>query len=504
MINRKAFLTKAVEEGFKNNVSGYPLTLKHSKGKKLLDYKIYGNSVQDGTPTPDIPVEIQSVGEQSKNLFNIKECITGTNILDNGDGSITAKGYPSYTNKKLSQLAPNLKVGDEFVFSMETNGYHQIYLNNPSANYRTYISNKEKYIATQEMLNSGVYLYRQTPAQGGAAAIIKNMQIELGTVATNYEPYGYRIPIKVSGKNKFNLSAVEHTERTEILENGIKWLQNGDVDIKLPAGEYTISFKQSGTGSLYFRNGKVSTGYITVVTPTATYKTFKFDASVDGYLRISCFSSGKILTDIQIEEGTAATAYEPYVEPKTTNIYLDEPLRKLGEYADYIDFKAKKAVRKIKSKNLVATSTSGIGTNDGSLSNFYGSYNDRFIDNNSNNLQVLSDKLEGVTLSNYTKAATNSSNAISANNTNNAIFFKIKNDLINITEGMTNDEKKNKCNSYLASNPIIVNYILSTTSEQSIDLPEILTNKYTNIITVDTTIQPSKIETEYSSFVKEV
>ena len=63
MINRKAFLTKAVEEGFKNKVNGYPLILKHSKGRKLLDYKIYGNSVQDGTPTPDNPIEIQSVGD---------------------------------------------------------------------------------------------------------------------------------------------------------------------------------------------------------------------------------------------------------------------------------------------------------------------------------------------------------------------------------------------------------------------------------------------------------
>lgn len=40
-----------------------PLTLDRSVGKPLRDYKIYGNSVQDGTPTPDNPVEIQSVGD---------------------------------------------------------------------------------------------------------------------------------------------------------------------------------------------------------------------------------------------------------------------------------------------------------------------------------------------------------------------------------------------------------------------------------------------------------
>ncbi len=498
MINRKAFLTKAVEEGFKNKVNGYPLTLKHSKGKKLLDYKIYGNSVQDGTPTPDIPVEMQSVGEQSKNLFNIKECITGTNILDNGDGSITAKGYPSYTGKKLSQLAPNLKIGDEFVFSMETNGYAAIYLLDKSANYNNYIGNKGKYIATQEMLNSSVYLYKQTPAQGGAAAIIKNMQIELGTVATKYEQYGYRIPIKVSGKNKFNLSAVEHTERTEILENGIKWLQSGDVDIKLPAGEYTISFKQNGTGSLYLRNGKVSNGYITMLTSTATYKTFKFDASVDGYLRISCFSLEKILTDIQIEEGTAATVYEPYVEPKITNIYLNEPLRKLGEYADYIDFKNKKIVRNVKKVNIDSTSSFIYRVDMAKGTIFNGEWAPFQY-----NIALKSNSLG---LSNF--FVRKSTYAVAdyifwLQTSLTYLIFNLKKADIGADSTTSDAAMLNLLKTWLADKKMYF-LVAVEAEEQSIDLPEILTNKYTNIITVDTTIEPSKIEAEYSSFVKEV
>ena len=498
MINRKAFLTKAVEEGFKNKVNGYPLILKHSKGRKLLDYKIYGNSVQDGTPTPDTPVEIQSVGEQSKNLFNIKECINGIDILDNGDGSITVKSYPSFTNKKLSHLAPNLKVGDEFVFSMETNGYQQIYLNNTSASYNTYITNKEKYIATQEMLDSNVGFYKQTSAQGGADAIIKNIQIELGTVATKYEQYGYRIPIKVSGKNKFNLSAVEHTERTEILENGIKWLQSGDVDIKLPAGEYTISFKQSGTGPLYLRNGKVSTGYITQVTSTATYKAFKFDASVDGYLRISCFSSEKFLTDIQIEEGTSATNYEPYVEPKMTNIYLDEPLRKIGDYTDYIDFKNKKIVRNVKKVNIDSASSLSYRYDMAKTAIFNGEW--------APFQHSIALKNNSLGLSNFfvikpTYAVADYVFWLQTNLT--YLVFNLKKADIGADSTTTNTAMVNLLKTWLADKKMYFLVVVET-KEQTIDLPDILTNKYTNIITVDTTIQPSKIEAEYNSFEKEV
>ena len=155
---------------------------------------IYGSSEGLGTLVNEetnrfngkYKVDIKSIG---KNLFNINECINGIDILDNGNGSVRVKSYPSNTLKNLSQLAPNLKVGDEFVFSMETNGYGAIYLLNQRENYSTYIGNKDKRIVTQKMLNSVVYLYRQTSAQGGADAIIKNIQIEIGNKATNYEQY---------------------------------------------------------------------------------------------------------------------------------------------------------------------------------------------------------------------------------------------------------------------------------------------------------------------------
>ena len=172
-------------------------------------------SVKSVAPTVDNPIEIQSLGSliedendknygkyvistiaTGKNLFNIKQCVTGTGILDNGDGSLTVKSYPSSTGKKLSQLAPNLKVGDEFVFSMETNGYGSIYLLNQSANYNIYIGNNTKHVVSQNMLDSVVYLYKQTSAQGGAAAVIKNIQIEKGDTATDYE--AYKEPISTS------------------------------------------------------------------------------------------------------------------------------------------------------------------------------------------------------------------------------------------------------------------------------------------------------------------
>lgn len=36
------------------------------------------------------------------------------------------------------------------------------------------------------------------------------------------------------------------------------------------------------------------------------------------------------------------------IEPQTVNIYLDEPLRKIGDYADVVDYDGRKVVRKIR------------------------------------------------------------------------------------------------------------------------------------------------------------
>ena len=53
-----------------------------------------------------------------------------------------------------------------------------------------------------QMLNDG------TQTNGNSYGIYKNIQIEEGTTATAYEPYGkYKIPVKVSGKNLFDIDS---------------------------------------------------------------------------------------------------------------------------------------------------------------------------------------------------------------------------------------------------------------------------------------------------------
>ena len=75
-------------KGFVRTVMGaLPLTLKGCVDENsITDYKIYGQSVQDGEPTPDNPVEVESVGEKTKNLINWDYLLSDTSITKVGDG----------------------------------------------------------------------------------------------------------------------------------------------------------------------------------------------------------------------------------------------------------------------------------------------------------------------------------------------------------------------------------------------------------------------------------
>ena len=58
------------EKGFTRETSGtVPLTI-NGIGKDLKSWSITGNTVQNGTPTPDTPQEVKAVGDRTRDLFD--------------------------------------------------------------------------------------------------------------------------------------------------------------------------------------------------------------------------------------------------------------------------------------------------------------------------------------------------------------------------------------------------------------------------------------------------
>ena len=131
----------------------------------------------------------------SRNLFDISKVPntfgygSGTN---NGDGTVTinADSNNTYydTGIKLSQLAPGLVVGETYTLSLQGRRYATLgWYNNQGqlSSYEHWYSGASKVI-TQDMLDA----HFAFQAASGKTTIISNVQIESGTIATPYRPYG--------------------------------------------------------------------------------------------------------------------------------------------------------------------------------------------------------------------------------------------------------------------------------------------------------------------------
>jgi len=189
-----------------SEISGVPPLHFASRGEQLLDYRIYGNTVQDGTPAPENPAEVQGVGEQTENLFD-KDVAVVYNAY------ITRGGKWYYANDSRSiriRVKPNTQytLSTEGIYTIfrilemqsdvvptEQDGFPQmssilIVFGENQSHYTFRTSENAKYIVFQSNLS-----------------VVNNwlnelMLVEGNSIRSYYIPYGYKIPVAVSdGRN---------------------------------------------------------------------------------------------------------------------------------------------------------------------------------------------------------------------------------------------------------------------------------------------------------------
>ena len=165
--------------------------------KPLRDYRIYGNSIQDGTPSPDNPKEIQSVGEKTYNLWG-KETATayednyGTLKYEWDDkGGIYFYNTSSVTKSCRTELA--MLPGIYSVW-MSTSGYIKKDGSLVKSGRFAIVSSTEEFILRVEVTTvSGSTKYLQ-------ALVVEGKYTE--DTMPEFEPQGkYKIPIEVSNEN---------------------------------------------------------------------------------------------------------------------------------------------------------------------------------------------------------------------------------------------------------------------------------------------------------------
>lgn len=344
------------------------------------------------------------------------------------------------------------------------------------------------------------------------------IQIEEGTVATEYEPYFDSS--KKTGKNlirpqdifSVNATANQYSEVVEDGRNCIRYIDSSQ-------GEYTgFKFKENTqyTVSAYVKTTIKSTAN---TAPSAWFNFFytdgtksvaSIDQNTDWEYKELTSTAGKtvravgiasvnyvnwIYVDVdtfQIEEGSVATQYEPYTEFNfAIDLYLNEPLRNIGKYFDYIDYKNKKVVRNVKEKIYQTSEDAGVGRQGTNYNSLVISLSDGLVFDS-----------YSLAMSNYFQSGGNASavyntpdtqpNKIVYQGTYHRCFASISNQIVN-----SNSELQSWVETlYNNGTPLKILYPVEP-REEAIDIPEIVMCKGTNVFEVDTTIKPSETNINY-------
>ena len=463
-------------------------------------------------PTPDAPIEMVSCGDRTKNLFDkeyynyITAYLSASNIITNSEGAtifyIKCEPNTTYTVSKTK-----LFTNDRFCL-FDTANIPQI---NDSA--LSYVGTRSgENISTSLTIttsNNANYLcvfVQASPSRPNTTRnnLAETIQIEKNSTATSYEPYGYKIPVNVRSENLLKPLLKENGDR------GIIATYNQQDDKITFSGTASTTF--SNIGETIILDEKLPIGTYYLITPNThsnfrigvhliytddTYSNFviyenaKYNSITTSkeiksyYLYLSSLTKNTIYNEefkIMLAKSDNVIPYQPHYN-KTINIYLDEPLRKIDEYSDYIDFINGKIVRQLGEVVLDGDEEYTKRNNgDGSTTISFNHLSTINAIKNTNincthfiRQQVSTDGIEGIWY----------------DNSNNRFYFEISRNRLSSLDAVG-------FKTWLQSNNVTVDYVLKTPTKEDIELPNIKLIEGKNIITIGTEVQ-GVFEAEYYS-----
>lgn len=519
--------------------------------QSIKNILIYGNSIQDGMPSPTNPITIQSVGDKTVNLINLlgeQTEITGnpTTLVDLD----TSKVYLSYAGSGYftSGRTKNLEITKSEIRFSSTHAWYGVGIpvkvdpnktytfswDTDSTNARANVTYYSKGLVLDlvSMLSTTKTAKITTPSDCDMVVIsivpsikdeiiwAKNIQFEESSKLSTYEPYGYKIPIIATGKNLFNINDDFSDVKEYYSGNGY---YGHKYNLK-PNTEYTVSLSKNNrteyislTVDSWYNNNPSKTYWLSHKTnedaSLMSGEKITFTTGDSGEIWINTTNGGgeehfknrmlECFVNLQIEEGTTASSYETYIEPTNTTIYLNEPLRKVGECdtcADYIDLYNKKIYRNIGAKTLDGNETYSFAESSAA-------YNGEL---STNRILKLADGTLLNTIGNskialnshlpfYSYIWKNDGQIGYTTNVDNQYHMRFLNSTLGIETSDDYSARTQKFIEYISSQmslgtPIEIQYQLANTSDPvniKVDLPNINKDR---IVTIDTEIQPSKIE----------
>lgn len=384
------------------SVSEYPVSISdHLENEEVINYRIYGNSVQSETPSVDNPVEVQSVGDlvtdaksEYYGKYDVPVTVCGKNLFDM-ETVLPKHGFVKQDD------------GSYYVASNGTLRGHVLWENTENYTGKLKILCQYKYLKSSSDSAKGAYMF------------------------------------------------VRYTDGTYM---SVYFTSSWEADTwYYPASAYTI---------------------------TASGKTIK-----DIAWSYATGANSTWVKDIIITKDTTVTEYEPYVG-ETKHFYLSEPLRKVGDYADYIDFENQKIEPIINEKTLNGTENWVLGTSLTDTISFNCSQEDAVYNNAE--YSVLSNRFVG---------------RVSGISSNDSEFVQMSGTKIHIriNKSRLSEESIDAFKTWLSTNNVKIIYPIATPTEESITVPELtaLNSEVMNVFS-STATPPSNINFIYYQDINKV
>lgn len=332
-----------------------PATLTGTKAGYLHRYKIYGNTEQTGTPTPENPIVPSECGESTAN-----EAWTGwaqdfvTRINDSTKASFeiidgrtcllydASAGYNEYDNKYIFKT--DWKENTQYTVSFDalrlttetiasvfrlryTDGtYENLPFSKNSGEFESYTLTSQENKTIQDII--GRY------TSGRFRIDIDTFMVNEGSTALPYEPYGFKLPLTSAGQSVDIYIGESQTTR-----------RIGKIDLG------TLNWSKTASGNFWSATtipniriiGNASTGnaicdkFKEVMANDVATRPYSFSSCLNNLGRPFINKTG--FEDLTVEEFKQAMSgvYMYYVLATEETGTLNEPLRKIGDYADTID-----------------------------------------------------------------------------------------------------------------------------------------------------------------------
>lgn len=349
------------------SITGTIITITDGIRKKVNELKMSKLSTQDGTPSPDNPVEVNTV-KGYRNLFDISniKSINGGGTWNNNEYSLF--GITFTINNDGSIKINGTSTNDAYINLYSSTTSNLINDSNKTYNFSKGINNTNISLAIYEYIstwstkaNTTDKSVQYTPSGNQTGQIfritignnktINNVTIypmlTEGTEALPYVPYGNNyVYTKIVGKNLFDkdnaniINAYINTTNSTIVSNSnartvyIGCKPNTTYTISRKAGQrfVVLSTKELpangviGTNRVYDNTGSQLT--ITTGEEDEYLAVFYYLSSVD------TLTEEEIRSSIMIEQGTQATSYEPYKESIVTIPLNGNEIAGIGDYKD--------------------------------------------------------------------------------------------------------------------------------------------------------------------------